>query len=360
MKGRDVVKGLILAAGLGTRLRSLTESRPKPVIAVANKPIILYAIDNLVEAGVHDIGIVVSSSTIDSLKETLSSYERASFSYIMQAPPEGLAHAVKVSRDFLGDDPFVMYLGDNLFQNGINEFIQLFQRQPEVNAVLALVRVDDPRSFGVVTIEDGRITNLIEKPKEPPSDLAVAGVYVFDACVHEVIEGLKPSGRGEYEITDAILGLIKSGKNVAPVEVSGWWKDTGKPEDILDANRLVLLSLKGCREGEVENSELIGQVSVEKGAAVRDSLIDGPAVIGAGALIEEAYIGPFTSVGTNVRVRRSELEYSVVEDESIIDSVERCIHSSLIGRHAEIRGQASRPRAHQLLLGDRSKIEIQS
>lgn len=352
------MKGLILAAGLGTRLRPLTSLRPKPIIGVANKPIIVHAIDNLVAAGITDIGIVVSHDTVDYLKDTLSSYQGATFSYLMQDPPLGLAHAVKVARDFLADDPFVMYLGDNLFEHGIQAFVDAFN-EGNVNAVLALVRVADPRSFGVAVVEDGRIINLVEKPKNPPSDLAVAGVYVFDKHIHEIIETLEPSGRGEYEITDAIQGLIDSKYAIAPVETPGWWKDTGKPHELLDANRLMLAKMTESRlEGTLEDTEVIGNVVVEAGASLKNSKVVGPVVIGSGTTIEDAYIGPYTSVGDNVVIRDAEIEYSVIEKQSHITSVQHRIQSSLIGVQVEVRGRSERPSVLQLTLGDKSSAII--
>lgn len=352
------MKGLILAAGLGTRLRPITSLRPKPIIGVANKPIIVYAIDNLVEAGVTDIGIVVSHDTIDYLKETLASYERARFTYVLQDPPLGLAHAVKVSREFLADDPFVMYLGDNLFEQGVQPFVDAFRPEEGVNAVLALVPVPDPRVFGVAVVEGNRIKDLVEKPKDPPSNLAVAGVYVFDKQVHEVIERLEPGAKGEYQITDAIQMLIDEGKDVAPVTVGGWWKDTGKPEDLLDANRLMLLRIVAQNEGQVEDSELTGAVKVAKGATVRRSSIMGPVAIGEGALIEDAYLGPYTSVGAGAKVREAEIEYSVVEANAVIEAVSTRLHGSLIGTEATVRGNQGRPAGVKLIIGDESKIEL--
>jgi glucose-1-phosphate thymidylyltransferase len=352
------MKGLILAAGLGTRLRPLTSLRPKPIIGVANKPIIVHAIDNLVAVGITDIGIVVSHDTVEYLKDTLSSYQGATFSYLMQDPPLGLAHAVKVARDFLAEDPFVMYLGDNLFENGIQAFVDAFN-EGDVNAVLALVRVADPRSFGVAVIKDGRITNLVEKPKNPPSDLAVAGVYVFDKHIHKIIETLEPSARGEYEITDAIQGLIDNKLTVAPVETVGWWKDTGKPHELLDANRLMLAKITESRlDGTLENTEIIGNVVVEAGASLKNSKVVGPVVIGAGTVIEDAYIGPYTSVGDNVVIRDAEVEYSVIEKQSHITSVHHRIQSSLIGVQVEVRGHSDRPSTLQLTLGDKSSAII--
>ncbi|MEM7736006.1 MAG: glucose-1-phosphate thymidylyltransferase [Deinococcota bacterium] len=352
------MKGLILAAGLGTRLRPLTSLRPKPIINVANKPIIVHAIDNLVEAGITEIGVVISHATVDYIKDTLSHYKGASFTYLMQDPPKGLAHAVSVARDFLADDPFVMYLGDNLFEHGITSFVDAF-KQGDVNAVLALVHVADPRSFGVAVVEDGRVVSLVEKPKDPPSDLAVAGIYVFDKSVHKIIETLEPSARGEYEMTDAIQGLIDKGLTVTPLETSGWWKDTGKPNELLDANRLMLQKLEDSHiEGHLENTEIIGSVVVAQGASLKNSKVVGPVVIGEGTVIEDAYVGPYTSIGDSVEIRDAELEYSVVERGSKITSVQHRIQSSLIGVQVEVKGRTARPSALQIILGDKSSAII--
>lgn len=353
------MKGLILAAGLGTRLRPITSLRPKPTINVANRPLIHYAIDNLVNAGVSDIGIVVGTATETSIRDILADYPGAKITYIMQDPPLGLAHAVKVSRGFLGDDPFVMYLSDNLFEHGLGEYVRAFDPAKGVNAVLALVPVPDPRSLGVAVVESGRITRLVEKPAVPPSNLAVAGVYVFDSSIHDAIEGLEPGAKGEYQITDAIQRMITWGKNVVPVEVKGWWKDTGKAEDILDANRLLLAVLRGRVEGTVENSELVGEVVVEQGAVVRDSKVFGPALIASGAVVEKAYIGPFTTLGKNVVVHDAELEYSAVGADSRISHIGARIQASLIGEDVVLTGHDGRPSAHRLIVGDESKIELQ-
>lgn len=357
------MKGLILAAGHGTRLRPITSLRPKPTISVANKQLIHYAVDNLVEAGVREIGIVVSHDTINYLEKSLAEYrssngEWPSFEYICQDPPEGLAHAVKVSREFLGDDPFVMYLGDNLFENGIGEFVEAFRPEEGVNSVLALVRVEDPRQFGVAIVKEGLVVNLIEKPQDPPSDLAIAGVYVFDKTIHQMIEGLEPGAKGEYQITDAIQRLIDGGYRVAPVEVNGWWKDTGRPDDILDANRLQLLRVKRDIRGTVDNSDLTGEVVVEEGAVVRNSRIEGPALVGAGAVIEDCYIGPYTTVGDETVVRSSELEYSVVGARSTIEHVGRRIRESLIGEEVSISGETGERPVHRLVVGDKSQLAL--
>ncbi len=350
------MKGLILAAGLGTRLRPITSLRPKPTIAVANQPLIHFAVQNLVDAGISEIGVVVSHDTIEHIKASLEEFPGAGFTYIIQDPPRGLAHAVQVSRDFLGDADFMMYLGDNLFEHGISHFREAFRPDEGVNAVLALVPVEDPRQLGVAVVEDGRITQLVEKPEVPPSNLAVAGVYVFDSSIHEVIETLEPGAKGEYQITDAIFGLIQNGGLVRPVEVEGWWKDTGKAEDILDANRLLLMKIGRSIAGEAVDSELKGDVIIERGAVVRNSTVFGPAIIGSGTVIEDSYIGPFTTIGMNCEISASEVEYSVIGDHTRIDSIETRIRESLIGEHVILKGDSAKPGSHRLLIGDRSEL----
>jgi len=350
------MKGLILAAGLGTRLRPITSLRPKPTIPVAGKPLIHYAVDDLLDVGIRDIGIVVSHDTITHLREALDGYRDARCTYLLQSPPQGLAHAVAVARDFLGEDPFVMYLGDNLFERGIQTFLDAFRPDQGVQAVLALVRVEDPRAFGVAVVEDGRITRLVEKPADPPSDLAVAGVYVFDASIHAAIEGLEPGAKGEYQITDAIARLIAGGAHVAPVEVQGWWKDTGKPEDILDANRLLLMERARDVRGRVEDAQLVGAVVVEEGATVRRSTVFGPALIRSGARVEDAYVGPFTTLGEDVVLTNAEIEYAVVGARSTIRHVDVRIQASLIGEDVVIEGANRRPSTHRMVVGDRGTI----
>ncbi|WP_117237978.1 glucose-1-phosphate thymidylyltransferase [Thermus sediminis] len=347
------MKGLILAAGRGTRLRPLTHTRPKPVIRVAGRPIIHYAVENLLEAGVEEIGVVVSPETEGDLRLALEGYP---VGYVLQEEPQGLAHAVAVARDFLGGSPFVLYLGDNLFQKGIRPYLEAFQEG--VSAVIALVRVADPRQFGVAVLEGDRIVRLLEKPKEPPSDLAVAGVYVFSEEVWEALGDLKPSARGEYEITDAIQGLLDRGKKVVGVEVQGWWKDTGRPEDLLDANRLLLEELSPRVEGEVVESTLTGRVVVEKGARVAGSTVIGPAFIGEGAEVEGAYVGPFTSLGPGARVVGSEVEYSILEDQAALEHVALRLQESILGVGVKVRSRNGLPRAHRLVLGDLSQVEL--
>ena len=353
------MKGLILAAGLGTRLRPLTSLRPKPTISVANRPLIHYAVDNLLAVDVRDIGIVVSPETEGAIRDSLAPYgDRAQFSFVVQDPPEGLAHAVAAAHAFLRDDPFVMYLSDNLFEHGIEPFVDAFRPDEGVNAVLALVPVEDPRAFGVAEVKDGRVTDLVEKPEHPPSNLAIAGVYVFDGGIHDAIEGLEPGAKGEYQITDAIQRLIDRGRHVTYGEVRGWWKDTGRAEEILDANRLELSRLRRDVAGEVEDAHLVGDVVIEAGATVRRATIVGPSVVAAGSVVEDAYVGPYTSIGPDVRLQDAEIEYAVVGARTVIRAVASRIQSSLIGEDVEIAGAGTRPRTHRLTLGDTSRVML--
>ncbi|MGQ9735892.1 MAG: glucose-1-phosphate thymidylyltransferase [Thermaceae bacterium] len=351
------MKGLILSAGRGTRLRPLTHTRPKPVIRVAGRPILHYAVENLLEAGIEEIGIVVSPETQKDIAVALESFPNSpQFTLLLQEEPQGLAHAVWVARRWLWDSPFVLYLGDNLFQKGIQGFVKKFKK--DVSAVIALVPVDNPRQFGVAVVEEERIVQLVEKPQDPPSHLAVAGVYVFSPEVHEAIASLKPSARGEYEITDAIQALIDQGKTVLGIQVQGWWKDTGRPEDLLDANRLLLEELSPRVEGEVQESRLVGRVVVEKGARVWRSTLIGPVHVAQGAQVEEAYVGPFTSVGPRAVVRRAEVEYALLEEEARLEEVPVRLQESILGVGAEVQGKNGLPRTHRLVLGDLSRVEL--
>jgi len=353
------MKGLILAAGRGTRLRPLTHTRPKPVIRIAGKPIIHYAVENLREAGITEVGVVVSPDTREDIQQALKDFPGVHISYIVQEQALGIAHAVGTAMDWLAGGPFVLYLGDNLFQNGIMSFTEAFQ--PGVGAVIALVRVPDPRQFGVALLEEGRIVKLLEKPKDPPSDLAVAGVYVFGPEIADIIANLKPSARGEYEITDAIQGLIDGSKAVLGQEIVGWWKDTGRPADLLDANRLLLVDQKSptpVLHGEVQDSQITGRVVVEAGACVKNSTILGPAHIAAGAKLEGAYIGPFTSIGPNAVVKHSEVEFSILEDGAVVEDVLLRLHECILGVGARVSSRNSLPKAHKLMLGDLSSAEL--
>lgn len=356
------MKGLILSGGKGTRLRPLTFTRAKQLIPIANKPNLFYVVEDLCQAGVTDIGIIISPETGDEVREALGDGSQfgARFTYIVQEKPAGLAHAVKTARGFLGDSPFVMYLGDNLLSGGISHLVSEFQ-SGEAHAIVLLTPVPNPSQFGVAQLdEQGQVVRLVEKPKEPPSNLALVGVYVFDPYIHKVIDTLKPSWRGEYEITDAIQGLVEQGLRVTAHQVRGWWKDTGRPEDLLDANRLVLSKIARNIQGEVESSEISGEVIIEPGARVINSMIRGPVHIAADALVQDSYIGPYTAVGPRSTVMGSEVEYSILLQDSQILKLPYRMDSSVIGQGVVVSGGNGGPRKHtlQLVLGDRSQVNL--
>lgn len=352
------MKALIPAAGFGTRLRPLTYARPKPVLPVANQPIISHAVQNLTAAGIREIGIVVSSVTRRAIEGALRGIEGAHIEYIEQPEMLGLGHAVRVARSWIGQSDFCVYLGDNLFENGVQDFLTAF-REEQADAVVALVEVPDARAFGVAVLDErGHITGLLEKPQVPPSNLAVAGVYCFRAGILDILETLPPSPRGEYELTDAIGRLIEDGGRVVGRRVNGWWKDTGRPHDLIEANRLLLERLQPCVLGEVTDSRLAGRVVVAPGAEVRGSVIMGPVTIAAGARIENAYIGPFTSIGRNSVIRNAEVEYSVIDEGAEIRNMSLRLQECLIGLGARVVGHGEVPRVHRLILSDTSVLEF--
>ncbi|MEU7881199.1 glucose-1-phosphate thymidylyltransferase [Microbispora bryophytorum] len=354
------MKALVLAGGSGTRLRPITHTRAKQLVPVANKPVLFYGLESIAAAGVSEVGIVVGD-TQDEIEAAVGDGSRFGLqaSYLRQEAPLGLAHAVLIARDYLGDDDFVMYLGDNFIVGGIESLVGRF-RERRPSAQIMLTRVSDPRQFGVAELAgDGRVVGLEEKPREPKSDLALVGVYLFTAAIHEAVAELKPSWRGELEITDAIQWLIDAGHEVEPAVISGYWKDTGNVADMLEVNRLVLESLERRVDGDVQDSELIGRVVVEAGASVRRSRIVGPVVVGAGAVVDRSYVGPFTSIGADCVVSGSEIEYSIVLARSSIEGVRR-IEASLIGHDVEITPAPDTPKAHRLVLGDHSRVQISS
>ena len=356
------MKGLILAGGQGTRLRPLTYTRAKQLIPIANKPNLFYVVEDLAKAGITNIGVVISPETGAEVQGALGDGERfgVRLSFIQQQAPLGLAHAVKTAQPYLADDPFIMYLGDNLLSGGIAHLVSGY-RAGEHHAILLLTPVDNPSQFGVALLDvRGRVIRLMEKPKDPPSNLALVGVYLFDPVIHEVIAGLEPSWRGEYEITDAIQGLIDRDYHVEAHHVRGWWKDTGKPEDLLDANRLVLAQLQRDIRGTLEGSELAGEVVIEPAARIVRSVIRGPAHIATGAVVEDGYIGPYTAIGRDSRVIRSEVEYSILLNEAEICDLPYRLDASVIGQGVVVHGSHNGPRKYtlQLVLGDRSRVRL--
>lgn len=352
------MKGLILSGGRGTRLRPITFTSAKQLVPVANKPILFYGIEALAASGITEVGIVVGD-TKQEIRDAVGDGSRfgVSVTYIEQEAPLGLAHAVLVSEPFLGTDPFCMYLGDNLIRERLAPLVTRF-REEKPNSQILLASVPNPSQFGVAELRDGQVVRLVEKPAQPPSDLGLVGVYMFDATIFKAVRAIKPSARGELEITDAIQWLIDQGYLVRPHIIQGWWKDTGRLEDMLEANRIILDTLLPRTEGAVEESEVLGRVVVEAGARIIRSTVRGPAIIGREAVIENAYIGPFTSIGDRAVVRGSEVEHSILLEGASVTDVGARIESSLIGRNVSIYRTSSKPRSFNFMLGDRSEVGL--
>jgi glucose-1-phosphate thymidylyltransferase len=355
------MKALVLAGGSGTRLRPITHTSAKQLLPVANKPVLFYGLEAIRDAGITDVGIVVGD-TAPAVQDAVGDGSAFGLkaTYIRQEAPLGLAHAVLVAAEFLGDDDFVMYLGDNFIVGGIAALVDEFRaRRPA--AQIMLTQVSDPRQFGVAELDaSGAVIGLEEKPRSPKSDLALVGVYMFTPAVHEGIRQLRPSWRGELEITEAIQWLLDAGHPVSSTVVSGYWKDTGNVADMLEVNRMVLESVTAATRGSVDaESELIGRVVIEEGATVTRSRVVGPVIIGAGTEVADSYIGPFTALADGCVISGSEIEYSIVLQGASIRGVRR-IESSLIGRNVEITPAPNVPRAHRLVLGDHSRVQISS
>ena len=352
------MKGLILSGGRGTRLRPITFTSAKQLVPVANKPILYYGIEALAACGIREIGIVVGD-THQEIREAVGDGSRfgVHVTYLQQEAPLGLAHAVLISERFMADEPFVMYLGDNVVREPLTPMVERFATdRPSAQIFLAHVR--NAQEFGVAELDGDRVVRLIEKPRKPPSDLALVGVYMFDRSVFDAVKAIRPSARGELEITDAIQWLIDQGRTVRPYVISGWWKDTGKLEDMLEANRIVLDGIEPRVDGEVFRSEIVGKVVIEPGAKVAESTVRGPAIIGRNAVVEHAYIGPFTSIGDGVVVRGSEIEHSIVLEGSSITDIPGRIESSLIGRNVVLHRSNTKPKAYKLMVGDRSELGL--
>jgi glucose-1-phosphate thymidylyltransferase len=354
------MKGLILSGGKGTRLYPLTFTSAKQLIPVANKPVLFRVIEAIRDAGISDIGIVVGD-TAEEIKKAVGRGGRwgVQITYIPQDAPLGLAHAVKISQDFLGEERFVMFLGDNVIQGGISPLITQFA-ESDWNSQIVLTRVDHPEQYGVAELnDDGRIIQLIEKPKEPPSDLALVGIYMFDHHVFEAVNNITPSWRGELEITDAIQWLVEHDFRVYPYVHRGWWIDTGAPTAMLEANSLVLEELTPSIEGYVDrDSQVDSRVTIEQGAEIINSVVRGPAIVGEDTRVVNSYIGPFTSISHHVLIENSEIERSIVLEHSSIRDIPARIQDSLIGRQVDLTRSPIKPKAYKMTLGDHSQVGI--
>ncbi|KOR38261.1 MULTISPECIES: glucose-1-phosphate thymidylyltransferase [Planktothricoides] len=356
------MKAIILSGGKGTRLRPLTYSGAKQLVPVANKPILWYGIESIVAAGITDIGIIISPETGEEVKQVTGNGDSfgAKITYILQEQPAGLAHAVKIAQPFLGDSPFIMYLGDNIIEGSVDSFLTQFNQQ-NLDALILLRAVSNPSAFGVAKVDEkGRVLQLIEKPKEPPSNLALVGVYLFSSAIHEAIAQIKPSARGELEITDAIQRLIDLEKPVEACTLQGWWLDTGKKDDLLEANRIILdTQITPSVEGEIDDrSQVIGRVKIGAGTKVINSSIRGPAIIGENCYLENCFIGPYSSIANEATLIDADLEHSVILRGAKIDRIQQRLVDSVIGRRANLTVASRRPKALRFMIGDDSQVEL--
>lgn len=356
------MKALILSGGKGTRLRPLTYTGAKQLVPVANKPILWYGIESLVAAGITDIGIIISPETGGEIEAKTGDGDRfgAKITYILQDQPLGLAHAVKIAQPFLGDSPFVMYLGDNLIQDKLDGFIEAFKGHHDA-AFILLRAVSNPSAFGVATVDEkGKVLELVEKPQNPASNLALVGIYLFSPSIHQAIASIQPSARGELEITDAIQALINHHKPVEALQLQGWWLDTGKKDDLLEANRIILdTQLEIANHGEVdENSQIIGRVNIGKGAKIINSTIRGPVIIGENCHVENCFIGPYTSVAEGAVLKETDVEHSVILQQAQAIAIQQRIVDSVIGQRAKLTVAPQRPKALRFMIGDDSQIEL--
>jgi glucose-1-phosphate thymidylyltransferase len=353
------MKALIASGGRGTRLRPITHTQNKHLIPIANKPILYYAIEAAVGSGIKEIGIVHNGESQEVPNYVGDGWKwGVKMTYIPQSEPGGLAQVVALAEPFIGKEKFVFYLGDNMIVTDLRQFIEKFEKEG-CNCLLTLAKVKDPERFGVPELKDGRIVRVEEKPKKPKSEYAVAGIYFYDHHIFEAVRSLKPSGRGELEISDAHQYLLDHGLKVGYAEITGWWKDTGKPTDLLEANRLVLDNITQRIEGKVDrNSDVAGRVAIEKGTRIVNSKVRGPAIIGRDCLIEDSYIGPYTSVGDRTEVKNSEVEYSILLRDCKVHNVGIRIEGSILGNDVEIVDASGKPQVHRFMIGDQSRVEI--
>jgi len=354
------LKGLILSGGRGTRLRPITYTSAKQLVPVANRPVLFFGIEAMAAAGIEEVGIIIAPETGDEIREAAGDGTRfgCRITYIVQDEPAGLAHAVLTAEEFLGDSPFVMYLGDNLLQGGIVDLVRNF-REGKPAALILLTPVPDPENYGVAELDGNRVVRLREKPPDPVTDLALVGVYMFTSGIHDAARAIEPSARGELEITDAIQYLVDQGKRVEPHVVQGWWKDTGRLEDMLEANRLILDTIEKRIDGELdEESSVDGRVVIEPGATLVRSKVRGPAIIGANAKLTDAYVGPYSAIGEDCTISKAELEHSILLAGSSVTDLAGRMESSLLGRNVRIYRHPAQPRAHRFMVGDNSEIGI--
>ncbi len=368
----EQLKGLILSGGKGTRLRPITHTSAKQLVPVANKPVLFYGIEAMAGAGIEEVGIVIAPDSGPEIEQAVGDGSRfgVRVSYILQHEPLGLAHAVLTAEPFLGESPFVMYLGDNLLQGGISDLVAAF-REHSPDALILLTPVPDPENYGVAELArsapgevdtesggPGRVVRLIEKPSEPATDLALVGVYMFNAHIHAAARAISPSARGELEITDAIQHLLDAGLRVEPHIVRGWWKDTGRLEDMLEANRLVLDNLPERVEGELIDSRVSGRVVIESGARLERTTVRGPAIVGARTRLSDCYIGPYTAIGEDCTISGAEVEHSILLAGCTVRDLDGRMESSLLGRNVTVRRGERQPRAYRFMVGDNSDISI--
>ncbi len=355
------MKALILSGGKGIRLKPLTNTTAKQLLPIANNPIIFYVLNQIKEAGITDIGMIISPETGNLIKEAVGDGSRwgSRITYILQSEPAGLAHAVKTANDFLGSSPFLMFLGDNLIQGGVSDFVSEFTHYAP-DALILLKEVADPRLFGVAKVDkNGEVTHLVEKPKQPQTNLALVGMYLFSPEIHEAIAQIKPSWRGELEITDAIQKLLDMGKRVRSHVLKGWWLDTGKKDDLLEANRVVLDDyLSRNVKGEIDStSQIVGRVEIEEGAKVENSTVRGPVSIAEGCKIRDSFIGPFTSIGRCTVIENSCVEHSVILDNCHICGIER-LEDSLLGKGVKLKQGSEPSKAMRFFVGDDAEVEL--
>lgn len=353
------LKGLILSGGKGTRLRPITHTSAKQLVPVANRPVLFYGIDAMARAGIEEVGIIIAPETGGEIRDAVGDGSQfgVRVTYIVQDEPAGLAHAVLTAEPFLGDSSFVMYLGDNLLQGGIQDLVRAFETN-RPDALILLTPVSDPENYGVAELDGERVVRLQEKPPEPKTDLALVGVYMFTPLIHDAARAIEPSARGELEITDAIQHLVDTGRRVEPHVVRGWWKDTGRLDDMLEANRLILETIESRLDGTLVDAQIDGRVIVEEGARLERCTVRGPAVIGSGAHLLDCYIGPYTAVGEDCVIERAEVEHSILLAGSSVRGLDGRMESSLLGRNVAIGRSDKQPRAFRFMVGDNSEIGI--